>query len=187
MLSSCTRIAARPPSQPDSRSLGVSQIGGHHHARSERRVPTSRMLSVRRRMLRQRGAHESFKGETCPHRESTKSSENKRTGPPPHTALGVDKIHKPEVHKPARWGGGGNASSQETGVTVAEASIGAVKEFPEGKPYRVGKVPNAAKNRRREQETPWLHKTQLSTYPQIPQEFPTGYVYSWLNMTNRVR
>ena len=53
--------------------------------------------------------------------------------------------------------GRGGETVAETGVTVAEASIGAVKEFPEGKPYRVGKVPNAAKNRRREQETPWLH------------------------------
>ena len=91
---------------------------------------------------------------SCPDRESTKPSEKEDWA---FSALGVDKIHKSEVHKPARWGGGGNASSQETGVTVAEASIGAVKEFPEGKPYRVGKVPNAAKNRRREQETPWLH------------------------------
>ena len=96
---------------------------------------------------------EPTKGETCPHRESTKPSEK---GEWASSALGVDKFHKSGAHKPARWGGE-NASSQETGVTVAEASIGAVKEFPEGKPYRVGKVPNAAKNRRREQETPWLH------------------------------
>ena len=35
------RIAASPPlPQPDSRS-----DGGHHHARPQRRVPTSRMLS----------------------------------------------------------------------------------------------------------------------------------------------
>ena len=69
---------------------------------------------------------------------------------------------------------------------MAEASIGAVKEFPEGKPYRVDKGPNAAGESKRatEQETPCMaplnnNKTQhLSTYmyPQIPQEFPTGYV-----------
>ena len=43
------------------------------------------------------------------------------------------------------------------------------------------------KKRARDTMAPLSNKTQLSTYPQIPQEFPTGYVYSWLNMTNRVR
>ena len=84
------------------------------------------------------------KEETCPHRESTKPSEK---GDWVSSALGVDRIHKPKVHKPARWGGGKSASSQETGVTVAGASIGAVEEFPEGKPYRVDKGPNAARKR----------------------------------------
>ena len=83
--------------------------------------------------------------------ESTKPSEK---GDWASSALGVDKFHKSGAHKPARWGGE-NASSQETGVTVAEASIGAGKEFPEGKPYRVDKGLNAA--RKRASGTTWLH------------------------------
>ena len=47
-----------------------------------------------------------------------------------------------------------NNTSQETGVTVAEASIGAVEEFPEGKPYRVDKGPNAARKRARDTMAP---------------------------------
>ena len=111
-------------------------------------------------------------GETWPHWESTKPSEKEDWV---SSALGVDRIHKPKVHKPARWGGGKSASSQETGVTVAGASIGAVEEFPEGKPYRVGKVPNAAKNRRREQETPSHHGSteQQNTTVHVPTN-PTG-------------
>jgi hypothetical protein len=35
-------------------------------------------------------------------------------------------------------------------ITVAGASIGAVEEFPEGKPYRVDKGPNAARKRARD-------------------------------------
>jgi hypothetical protein len=41
--------------------------------------------------------------ETCPHWASTKPSEKEDWV---SSALGVDRIHKPEVHKPARWGGG---------------------------------------------------------------------------------
>jgi hypothetical protein len=43
-----------------------------------------------------------------------------------------------------------------TEETVAEASIGAAKEFefPEGKPYRVDTGPNAAKERVRENMAP---------------------------------
>ena len=44
---------------------------------------------------------------------------------------------------------------------MAEASIGAVKEFPEGKPYRVDKGPIT--RRERERETPWLHSTTEHT------------------------
>ena len=104
---------------------------------------------------------EPTKGETCPHRESTKPSEK---GDWASSALGVDKFHKSGAHKPARWGGE-NASSQETGVTVAEASIGAGKEFPEGKPYRVDKGLNAARKRARDTMAPLNNRTQLSTYP----------------------
>ena len=103
---------------------------------------------------------EPTKGETCPHRESTKPSEKGDRVP---SAFGVDKFHKSGAHKPARWGGE-NASSQETGVTVAEASIGAVKEFPEGKPYRVDKGLNAARKRARDTMAPLNNRTQLSTY-----------------------
>ena len=98
---------------------------------------------------------------SCPHREGTKPSEK---GDWASSALGVDKFHKSGAHKPARWGGE-NASSQETGVTVAEASIGAVKEFPEGKPYRVDEGPNAARKRARDTMALLNNKTQLSTYP----------------------
>ena len=67
------------------------------------------------------------------------------------------KIHKKNTTK--------YASSQETGVTVAEASIGAVKEFPEGKPYRVDEGPNAARKRARDTMALLNNKTQKSTYP----------------------
>ena len=104
---------------------------------------------------------EPTKEETCPHRELSKKQESRdRTS----SALGVDKFRKPGAHKPARWGGE-NASSQETGVTVAEASIGAGKEFPEGKPYRVDKGLNAARKRARDTMAPLNNRTQLSTYP----------------------
>ena len=46
------------------------------------------------------------------------------------------------------------AFSQGTGVTVAVASIGAVEEFPEGKPYRVDEGPNAARKRVRDTIAP---------------------------------
>ena len=44
---------------------------------------------------------------------------------------------------------------------MAEASIGAVKEFPEGKPYRVDKGPNAARVREQlsKRHHAWLHST----------------------------
>ena len=104
----------------------------------------------------------SVRTSSCPHRElSTKPREK---GDWASSALGVDKFHKSGAHKPARWGGE-NASSQETGVTVAEASIGAGKEFPEGKPYRVDKGLNAARKRARDTMALLNNKTQKSTYP----------------------
>ena len=96
------------------------------------------------------------------------------------SALGVDKAKRkrrlgllrirgrqiPQIRSPqTRTMGGENASSQETGVTVAEASIGAVKEFPEGKPYRVDEGPNAARKRARDTMALLNNKTQKSTYP----------------------
>ena len=101
-----------------------------------------------------------------PHWGSTKPSEK---GDWVSSALGVDKFHKS-----ARRGGGKTTSSQETGVTVAKASIGAAEEFPEGKPYRVDAGPNTARKRARDTMAPLNNKTQTSTYPLIPhREFPT--------------
>ena len=81
----------------------------------------------------------------------------------------------PVYRETRTMGGGGNASSQETGVTVAEASIGAVKEFPEGKPYRVDKGLNAARKRARDPMAPLNNKTQQSTYPCGIYGIPTEY------------
>jgi hypothetical protein len=74
--------------------------------------------------------------------------------------LGLLRIRVDKFHKSARWGGGETTSSQETGVTVAKASIGAAEEFPEGKPYRVDAGPNAARKRARDTMAPLNNKTQ---------------------------
>ena len=54
-----------------------------------------------------------------------------------------------------------------TEETVAEASIGAAKEFefPEGKPYRVDTGPNAAKERVRENMAPLNHENTNTYVP----------------------
>ena len=182
MLSYCTRIAARPPSQPDSRRSAVTITHGLNDefplqgcSRSDvaccgREVPT-KVLKGKHVRIGSRQSQAKIRGLGL---LRIRGRQNPQTRSPQTRTMG-------RGGKRVFAGDGGYGGR---GVDRRRQRIPGREAISRGQGAERGEEP---KKRARDTMAPLSNKTQLSTYPQIPQEFPTGYVYSWLNMTNRIR